>query len=140
MSKTEEAEDAFTAYQKNLDRYCSYVEESIPKYIQSTTDVQQEYFRACSNATKSSLTLQKDYVDKTGLNPGIPKVSMKFMQDITDGLIKVRSTRDQIALATIDTTKQNIKTWNDNLKSFADLNKNIMQSWILPFISSPRTN
>jgi len=41
--------------------------------------------------------------------------------------------QNQIALATIDATQQNIKTFNDNAKSFADLNKNVLQSWISTF-------
>jgi hypothetical protein len=36
-------------------------------------------------------------------------------------------------LTTIDATQQNIKTFNDNVKSLADLNKNILQSWISTF-------
>jgi len=34
---------------------------------------------------------------------------------------------------TIDATVQNIKTFNDNVNAFADLNKNIIQSWMTPF-------
>jgi len=36
-------------------------------------------------------------------------------------------------LASIDATQQNIKTFNDNAKSFVELNKNILQSWISAF-------
>jgi len=34
----------------------------------------------------------------------------------------------------IDTTVQNIRTFSDNINSFAELNKNIIQSWINPFM------
>ena len=41
--------------------------------------------------------------------------------------------QNQIVLASIDATQQNIKTFNDNAKSFVELNKNILQSWISAF-------
>jgi hypothetical protein len=55
------------------------------------------------------------------------------MRDTTEEIVKATSIQNQMALATIDATQQNIKTFNDNAKSFADLNKNIMQSWITAF-------
>ncbi len=80
--------------------------------------------------TKATLSLQKEFLKKTGWNTNVPEVSQKVFQGTTDAIIKARSIRDQIILAAIDTAKQNIKTWNDNAKTFADLNQNIMQSWI----------
>ena len=35
--------------------------------------------------------------------------------------------------ASIDTTQQNVKIFNDNIKSFVELNKNILQLWISVF-------
>jgi len=49
---------------------------------------------------------------------------------MTDEFLKTRSVRDQIAIATIDTAKKNVKTFSDNASAFADLNRDIMQSWI----------
>ncbi len=56
-----------------------------------------------------------------------------MIQDTTEEIVKAVAIQNQVVLATIDATQQNIKTFNDNAKSFADLNRNILQSWIAAF-------
>ncbi|MFB5616922.1 MAG: hypothetical protein ACE5RS_07255, partial [Nitrosopumilus sp.] len=94
---------------------------------------QQEYLQAYENIVDSSITLQKECAKKSGIATNIPEAALKVMRDTTEEIVKAASIQNQIALATIDATQQNIKTFNDNAKSFADLNKNIMQSWITAF-------
>ena len=142
MSKTEQittsqeakseqsSKDIFAVYDENVDKYFDNVEKSIPKYSKAIEETQQEYLQTCENVTKAILSLQKEFLKKTGWSTNFPEATQKVFQEITDAIIKARSVRDQITLATIDTAKQSIKTWNDNAKTFADLNQNIMQSWI----------
>ncbi len=142
MSKTEQitksqeaksgqsSKDIFAVYDENVEKYFDNVEKSIPKYSQAIEEVQQEYLQTCENLTKATLSLQKEFLKKTGWSTNFPEATQKVFQETTDAIIKARSVRDQITLATIDTAKQSIKNWNDNSKTFADLNQNIMQSWI----------
>jgi hypothetical protein len=44
--------------------------------------------------------------------------------------MKINSLQNQVILATIDATQQNIRTFNTGAKLFADLNRNIVQSLI----------
>jgi hypothetical protein len=137
MSKNETTQknpkDVFSAYQENVDRLFNGVKQSVPQYHQSITNVQQEYLQAYENMVDSSITLQKEYVKKTGIAADIPEATLKVIHDTTEEFVKAASIQNQIALATIDVTQQNIKTFNDNAKSFADLNRNILQSWISVF-------
>jgi len=137
MSKNETTQknpkDVFSAYQENVDRLFNGVKQSVPQYHQSITNVQQEYLQAYENMVDSSITLQKEYVKKTGIAADIPEVTLKVIHDTTEEFVKAASIQNQIALATIDVTQQNIKTFNDNAKAFADLNRNILQSWISVF-------
>ena len=137
MSKNETTQknpkDVFSAYQENVDRLFNGVKQSVPQYHQSITNVQQEYLQAYENMVDSSITLQKEYVKKTGIAADIPEATLKVIHDTTEEFVKAASIQNQIALATIDVTQQNIKTFNDNAKSFADLNRNILQSWISAF-------
>ena len=55
---------------------------------------------------------------------------VKLINDTTEEMIKARTVQNKVVLAAIDTTKQNVKTFNDNAKAFAELNENILQSWI----------
>jgi len=139
MSKNEQSrenpKDIFAVYKQNVDKYFNTIEQSLPLYHQSLTNVQQEYLHACENAINSVISLEKEYALKTGINTNVPDASLKVICDVTEETVKAYSVRNQIALATIDTIYQNIKTFNDNAKAFADLNKNIMLSWISSFTS-----
>jgi len=125
--------DIFAVYDENVDKYFDNVEKSIPKYSQTIEELQQEYLQTCENVTKATISLQKEFLKKTGWSTNFPEVTQKIFQETNDGFVKARSVRDQIILATIDTAKQNIKIWNDNAKTFADLNRNILQSWLSVF-------
>ena len=123
----------FSIYQANVDKMFSGIKQSVPQYHQSITNVQQEYLQAIENMIDSSITLQKEFVMKAGIASDVPTTTLKVIDNTTEEFVKVSSIQNQIALATIDATQQNIKTFNDNAKSFVDLNKNILQSWISAF-------
>ncbi len=136
MSKNEqtpETKDMFSVYQENVDKIFSGIRHSVPQYHQSITNVQQEYLQAYENIVDSTITLQKEYAKKAGIATNIPQATLKVIHDTTEEFVKAASIQNQITLATIDATQQNIKTFNDNAKSFADLNRNILQSWISAF-------
>ena len=137
MSKNEttqtKSKDVFSVYQENVDKLFNGIKQSVPQYHQSITNVQQEYLQAYENVVDSTIALQKEYVQKAGIAANIPEATLKVIHDTTEEFVKAASIQNQVTLATIDATQQNIKTFNDNAKSFADLNKNIIQSWISAF-------
>jgi hypothetical protein len=130
---TKNSKDVFSVYQQNVDKLFSGIKQSVPQYHQSITNVQQEYLQAYENIVDSTITLQKEYVKKAGIATNIPEATLNVIHDTTEEFVKATSIQNQVALATIDATQQNIKTFNDNAKSFADLNRNILQSWISAF-------
>ena len=137
MSKNEttqgNSKNVFSVYQENVDKLFNGIKQSVPQYHQSITNVQQEYLQAYENMVDSTITLQKEYVKKAGIAANIPEATLKVINDTTEEFVKATSIQNQVTLATIDATQQNIKTFNDNAKSFAELNRNIMQSWISAF-------
>ncbi len=136
MSKNETTtnpKDVFSVCQENVDKLFNGIRQSVPQYHQSITNVQQEYLQAYENVIDSTIVLQKEYVKKAGIAANIPEATLKVIHDTTEEFVKAASIQNQITLATIDATQQNIKTFNDNAKSFADLNRNILQSWISAF-------
>jgi len=130
---TKNSKDVFSVYQTNVDKLFNGIKQSVPQYHQSITNVQQEYLQAYENVVDSTITIQKEYAKKAGIATNIPEATLKVIHDTTEEFVKAASIQNQIALATIDATQQNIKTFNDNAKSFADLNRNILQSWISAF-------
>ena len=136
MSTTEKTINTIDVYgvsQQNVDKYFNGIKQQVPSYHQSVTNVQQEYLDACENIINSTITLQKEFARKAGVTTNVPEAALKAIRDTTEEIVKASTIQNQIALATIDATQQNIKTFNDNAKAFADLNKNILQSWISAF-------
>ena len=137
MSKNEttkvNSKDIFSVYQENIDKMFNGVKKSVPQYHQSITNVQQEYLQAFENMVDSSIAIQKEFVIKAGIASDVPSTTLKVIDDTTEEIVKASSIQNQIVLASIDATQQNIKTFNDNAKSFVELNKNILQSWVSAF-------
>jgi len=138
MSTTEQktqstVKDIYGVYQQNVDKLFNGIRQQVPRYHQSVTNVQQEYLQAVENIFNSSVALQKEFARKAGITTNVPEAALKVVRDTTEELVKASTIQNQIALATIDAAQQNIKTFNDNAKAFADLNKNILQSWISAF-------
>lgn len=134
MSKNEQThgnpKDVFSVYQENVDKVFNGVKQSVPQYHQSVTNVQQEFLKAVENTVASTIELQKEFAKKSGFATNIPEATLKVIHDTTEEFVKSTSIGNQITLAAIDATQQNIKTFNDHAKSFADLNRNILQFWI----------
>ncbi|MGQ0791956.1 MAG: hypothetical protein ACT4NJ_07025 [Nitrosopumilaceae archaeon] len=135
---TPNQKDIFAVYQQNVDKYFSGIKQSVPRYHQSVTNVQQEYLDAVENVINSTIALQKDYATKAGITTNIPSAVLKVIRDTTEEVVKAYDVQNKVALAAFDSAQQNIKTFNENTKAFADLNKNIVQSWISTF--TPKTN
>ncbi len=138
MSTTEQktqstVKDIYGVYQQNIDKLFDGIKQQVPRYHQSVTNVQHEYLQPFENIFNSSFAIQKEFAKKAGITTNVPEAALKVVRDTTEELVKASTIQNQIALATIDAAQQNIKTFNDNAKAFADLNKNILQSWISAF-------
>lgn len=133
MSKNEQQanpKDLFSAYQHGFNSIFNAVRQSVPQYHQSITNVQQEYLQVCENFVSTAVNMQKEFAKQAGINAAIPEAMTKVVKESANDLAKMTSIQNQMVLATIDATQQNIKTFSDNTKSFAELNKNVIQSWI----------
>jgi hypothetical protein len=135
---TTSQKDIFAVYQQNVDKYFTGVKQSVPRYHQSVTNVQQEYLEAVENVINSTIALQKDFATKSGITTNVPSAALRVIRDSTEEIVKSYEVQNKVALAIIDSTQQNIKTFNENAKAFVDLNKNVVESWISTF--APKSN
>ena len=124
----QDQENVFSACQENIDTLINGIRRSVPHYHQSITNIQQEYLQTCENVFHTSIELQKKYMQKIGITAKIPNMGLKMFRGVTDQLVKTASVQNQIILATMDTTQENIKAFNENVKSFAEINKTSKQS------------
>jgi hypothetical protein len=127
------SKDMFSKYQENIDKMFNSVKRSVPRYHQSSTNIQQELLQSFENMMDLSIVIQKEFVKRVGVASNIPTPMLHVIDDASEEFVKATSIQNQLMLTTIDATQQNIKTFNDNVKSLADLNKNILQSWISTF-------
>lgn len=138
MSKTPDTKDVFGISEQNINSSFATMSRVVPKYHQSVTDLQQQCMQTCENTMKSFLSVQKEIVNRTGIDATIPDAALNIIRETSDGINKVYSVQNKIVQTSVDAANQNIQTFNDNVKAFTELNKNIIQSWMSAF--TPRTN
>ena len=124
--------DNFLVIEQSIKKYFVDIEHSVPRFQQELFDLQNEYYKVWENAVNANLSLQKEFVNKTGFFD-IPNAVQKIIENMNEEFAKARLMRDNVSIATIETMKKNIKMWNDSAGIFADLNKKIMQYWIPVF-------
>ncbi len=125
---TGESKDIFTECKQNVAKFFSEVEKSTPRYQQSVANFQQDYVEAWKNVINSAITLEQEYANKAGLNTDVPEATLKTIRDITEQAIKAYETQNKIALGSAEETAKAFNAFNENTKSFASLNRNIMES------------
>ena len=132
-SSNTSSKDVFSTWKQTSDKYMDAVEKVIPSYHQSVTSLQQEYIQACENAIDSSIEFQRKFANKTGINTNVPEATLKAVRDTNEQVIKSFDVQSKMALATVDAARQNVQTFANNAKAFAELNNNVMQSWTSAF-------
>tara|TARA_B100001750_G_scaffold44625_1_gene32899 strand:- start:2196 stop:2642 length:447 start_codon:yes stop_codon:yes gene_type:complete len=132
-SSNTSSKDVFTTWKQTSDKYMDAVEKVIPSYHQSVTSLQQEYIQACENAVDSTIEFQRKFANKTGINTNVPEATLKAVRDTNEQVIKSFDVQSKMALATVDAARQNVQTFANNAKAFAELNNNVMQSWTSAF-------
>jgi uncharacterized membrane-anchored protein YhcB (DUF1043 family) len=133
MSNESVKNDVFATVEETVEKQVKSVEKSFPNYQTSVTSLQQEYTEAFQNIVDSTIALQREFANKTGINTALPEATESAVNKTNEQISKVQDVQNKMALATIDATRQNIKTFNENAKAFADLNKSVMHSWITAF-------
>ena len=132
-SSNTSSKDVFSTWKQTSDKYMDAVEKVIPSYHQSVTSLQQEYIQACENAIGSTIEFQRKFANKTGINTNVPEATLKAVRDTNEQVIKSFDVQSKMALATVDAARQNVQTFANNAKAFAELNNNVMQSWTSAF-------
>jgi hypothetical protein len=137
MSKqNENPRDIISAYKQSFDEIHSNVVRSIPQYLQSFTNLQQESLEAWKNFVNNAFTIQQKVATKFDSNPAMPEATTKLVQNMTQQFVKTLDLQNKVVQTTLETTTQNIKTANIHATSFSEINQNIINYWV----SSWKTN
>ena len=122
------SKDIFDVCKGSFEKIKGHVEKVTPQYLQSFSNLQQEYFGMWTNFVNSTLAIQQQYANKIGLSTNTTEPVTRVVQDSTDEIIKVLDVQNKIVHTALDATKQNLKTINENATAFAELNHNIVNS------------
>jgi len=129
-----QSNDAFSTYKQNVQKYFENISKITPQYFQSITNLQGECLNACENTINASVSVQQEFAKKTGIATEIPNAANTAIVDTNKQIVQASTGYNQLVKTTIEATVQNIKVYNENVNSFVDLNKNIIQSWTTPII------
>lgn len=131
--QTNQNGNVYSTYKQNVQKYFENVTKNVPLYFQSMTHLQEECVKTCEKTIEASISMQQEFAKKNGLSTEIPDAMKTTFVDMNKQVVQANTVQNQIVKTTIDATVQNIKTFNDNVNAFADLNTNIIQSWTNPF-------
>jgi len=133
MSTQTQSSNVYTMYKQNVQKYFENISKITPQYFQSITELQDACVKACEKTINASVSMQQEFAKKTGITTEIPSAAKTAIIDTNKQIVQVTIVNNQLVKTTIDAAVQNISTFNDNVNAFAELNKNIIQSWINPF-------
>jgi hypothetical protein len=130
MSTNETQKDVFSVYTKSFDKVKSAFERASTQSLQSYTNLSQELISTWSSFIHTSTAIQQGIANKVGVNTALPETTITAVQDATEAFVKTFETNSKVVQTVLDATVQNIKTVNQNTSAFAELNQNIVNSWI----------
>jgi len=133
MSTQTQSSNVYSIYKQNVQKYFENISKTTPQYFQSITELQDACIKTCEKTINATIATQQEFAKKTGITTDIPDVARIAIVDTNKQIVQASTVNNQIVKTTIDATVQNIEAFNDSVNTFADLNKNIIQSWITPF-------
>ncbi len=125
--------DVYSMYKQNVQKYFENISKITPQYFQAITHLQEECLKACEKTINASVSVHQEFAKKTGISTDIPSAAKTAIIDTNKQIVQASTVQNQFVKTTIDTAVQNIQAYSENVNAFADLNKNIVQSWTTPF-------
>ncbi len=133
MTEKEIPKKSVNMIERLSKKYFLEIEHTIPHLQQTLFDFQNEFYKTWKNSINANISLQKEFITKSGFNSKLPVSIQKMMDSMNTENYKFRSLYNKTLIKSIETGKENIKIWNDNATTFVDLNQKIIQYWMSAF-------
>ena len=136
MSKIENTnnhKDVYSVWKDGLDNFYSNMERSIPHFHQASTNMFQECVKSWNDASSSIIDIQREFATKAGIKFNLSESSINMIHDSAEKIDRSLNIQSMMSMVSMDAVQQNIKTWKENSKSFANINKSIIDSLTTPF-------
>ncbi len=126
------ANNVYSIYTQNVQKYFENISKISPQYFQSITQLQEECMKTCEKTISAVVSVQQEFAKKSGFSTEIPDNARTAIVDTNKQIVQASTLGNQLTKTTIDATVQNIRTFGDNINAFVELNRNIIQSWVNP--------
>ena len=133
MTKKKNPKKSVNMIERLSKKYFLEIEHTIPHLQQTLFDFQNEFYKTWKNSINANISLQKEFIRKSGFNSKLPDSMQKMIDTMNTENYKFRSLYNKTLIKSIETGKENIKIWNENATTFVDLNQKIMQYWMSVF-------
>ena len=123
---TPKKEDIFTLSKKNIRSFFNEIEKTSPEINQSLTKLQQNYIYAWKILINSAISLEQEYVTKSGFMIDVPESVLQTIHDLTEASIQAYLQQNKLTINSAEASKQIFSIFNENTQSFTRLNEEIM--------------
>ena len=121
-------EDLFTVYNQSIEKYFSVAKRTTATYLQSVTDLQEQIIDSWKKSVDSAIILQQEFAHKSKMNVDVPDQTIKVISDMAEQANKSKELQNKMLFASIFAIIENIKAFNDNVKTFSQMNKKLAES------------
>ena len=129
LSEKRQDRDAFDIYQETCAHVIDEVAKLQPAYTQSVTNLQQEYTEALKRITEATISVEKEFANTTWGLGKFPAAMARNAGEVAEAFLKAAVINNKAAIASIDAARQNVRTFSDNVDTFAKINTNLIKTW-----------
>jgi hypothetical protein len=127
-NKNNDDVDVFTSVEQSFDKVHNSIDRLTPRYTQSLTNLQQEIHATWKNLTCSSISIQRQYAEKIGLNAISADLLTQIIQKMAEETNRSFEMQSNIVQTFLETSRQNIQRFNENAATYAEWQKKFMDS------------
>ena len=146
MSKSKETateNEILDTYKEYMLRTIDEMSKYQPKYAQSISNLQQEYFQATKEAINRSFAIQKSWYGnvKTPFAPVTVPYAEQFKkqsQEVTSQAFHVFDTANDLAIENLNAARENIKLYSKTFDTMNEYNENLANTWSNYFTSAQK--
>jgi len=125
---TTKKQDVLTVYNQNIQRYFISAKKTTSVYLQSVTDLQEKIIDTWKKSMDSAISLQQKFAQDSKMKIEVPDASINMINEISDQANKAQELQNKMMIASIEAIRENIKSFNNNVISFTEVNRKLAES------------
>ena len=121
-NRASQTDDIYSIYEQNMQKYFENIRKNYPQYFQAVTDFQQEYIKTVEKTLEVMISIQQEFSNHI-MNVEISQDVKNALVNSSKQIIRVNNMNNKIRNSIIHAMTSNLRTFRENVSSFADLNK-----------------